>query len=373
MMKKLKGFTLLELIIVMAIFSIIMYSAVQLLAPVSKFFVRSSNFENTTACMDNMRRCIEGNLKYADRVRAYNSFFPYTYNDATYQSITPTNDLLDNVKDFYIEFFKDRKFIDSNGIINVLIFDNTELVGDTELSGMSQLSEYTNKQVNQGKIVLLQFPFDNYAGDDESTITANMNTPKLWCVNQKLYGNFDYKFSLDAVSQAVVNANTDVLTSVASGATAPTALSFKVTDPAGGDVTDPSGNVVTWTPAFFNPSDFNISISAREIRRSPGGLVRETPTTANVASFSMKNVLNASDGYRTSSIDYVTLLDTGTEDTQHTYKAKPVPRYENIVNNDGSSALFDGFYFIFTLPEEVNDNFDAAALNSQEIFLSSTT
>ena len=107
MMKKLKGFTLLELIIVMAIFSIIMYSAVQLLAPVSKFFVRSSNFENTTACMDNMRRCIEGNLKYADRVRAYNSFVPYTYNDATYQSITPTNDLLDNVKDFYIEFVGD--------------------------------------------------------------------------------------------------------------------------------------------------------------------------------------------------------------------------------------------------------------------------
>ncbi len=378
-MKKLKGFTLLELIIVMAIFSIIMYSAVQLLAPVSKFFVRSSNYENTTACIDNMRRCIEGNLKYADRVRAYNGFEPFTYVDGSdFKAITVSNDLNEKVKDFYLEFFKDRKFIDATGVINVLIFDNRILADDTALQGMSQLSQYTSAQLNQGKIVHLQFPFNNYNGDDENTIIGNMETPNLWSVNQKLYGNFDYRFSLDAVSQAIIDANTDVLTNLESGATTPTALSFTQTDASGSVVTDPSGNPISWTPAFFNPSDFNISISAREIRRTPNGLVREAPTTANVASFSMKNVLNASDGYRTSSLDYVTLLDTGTEDALHTYTAKPVPRYENIVNNTGTgtAGAFDGFYFIFTLPEEVNDHFDPnnpAPLNSQEIFQTTTT
>ena len=52
MKQRLKGFTLVELVIVMALFSLIMFSVLQLLIPVSRFFVRSGNFESATACMD---------------------------------------------------------------------------------------------------------------------------------------------------------------------------------------------------------------------------------------------------------------------------------------------------------------------------------
>ena len=41
--KQLKGFTLVELVVVMAIFSMIMFGAMQLMDPVSKIFQRTSN------------------------------------------------------------------------------------------------------------------------------------------------------------------------------------------------------------------------------------------------------------------------------------------------------------------------------------------
>ncbi|MBR5362885.1 MAG: prepilin-type N-terminal cleavage/methylation domain-containing protein [Oscillospiraceae bacterium] len=377
-MKKLKGFTLLELVIVMAIFSIIMYSAVQLLQPVSKFFVRSSNFENTTACMDNMRRCIEGNLKYADRVRAYNGFKPYDYS-ADFQSVTVTNDLIDKVKSFYREFFEDRRFIDTGGTINVLVFDNTEIVPDADLAGLSKLSDYTSKQVNQGKLVLIQFPFDNYGGTgvatDAASLAANMQTPILWSVNQKLYGNFDYRFSLDAVSDTIVSANTDPLVTTAAGETTTAPLVITETDTNGSVIG--SRLFADTSNSFFNPRDFNIQIACREIRRSGGGLVRQTPTSANVASFSMKNVMNASDGYRTAALDYVTVLGNSGDDEsgEHDYRAdRAVPRYKNFEDGTG----FDGFYFIFTLPEEIHDVADRADYNdgmllSQRNLLSATS
>ena len=377
-MKKLKGFTLLELVIVMAIFSIIMYSAVQLLQPVSKFFVRSSNFENTTACMDNMRRCIEGNLKYADRVRAYNGFKPYDYS-ADFQSVTVTNDLIDKVKSFYREFFEDRRFIDTGGTINVLVFDNTEIVPDADLAGLSKLSDYTSKQVNQGKLVLIQFPFDNYGGTgvatDADSLAANMQTPVMWCVNQKLYGNFDYRFSLDAVSDTIVSANTDPLVTTAAGETTTAPLVITETDTNGSVIG--SRLFADTSNSFFNPRDFNIQIACREIRRSGMGLERQTPTTANVASFSMKNVMNASDGYRTAALDYVTVLGNSGDDErgEHDYRAdRAVPRSKNYEDGTG----FDGFYFIFTLPEEIHDVADRADYNdgmllSQRNLLSATS
>ena len=43
--KQLKGFTLVELVVVMAIFSMIMFGAMQLMDPVSKIFQRTSNYE----------------------------------------------------------------------------------------------------------------------------------------------------------------------------------------------------------------------------------------------------------------------------------------------------------------------------------------
>lgn len=68
MKKSLKGFTLVELIIVMAIFSILMVGVMSLIDPVSKIMSRATLQEANTAAVDNMKRYFEGTLRYADAI-----------------------------------------------------------------------------------------------------------------------------------------------------------------------------------------------------------------------------------------------------------------------------------------------------------------
>ena len=341
-----KGFTLMELIIVIALFSVIMYSIVQLMDPVSKYFVRSSNFENTNACVDNMKRCIEGNLKFADRVRVYSGYRPYHYNTVTEGGITtqvspyasttnlayPVGSLEENVTGFYNEFFKNRKYLKSHGTIYVLIFDNTELIDDTNLAKLGVYSQFTDQKLNAGKIVRYEYSFDNYNGNLD---LAHPHTT-VWYVNQKMYSNFEYRFTLGAF--------------------------------------DPSEIVAG---ASFNPEDTTISITMRELRKDKdvGGLVRESTMRTETASFSMKNVLDAAQRYASPLADYITVENATYTDILKKYRTlknvdynpslagspsadlpHPIPRYAALNTNPTSD--FDGFYFIYTLPDNVYDDIE---------------
>lgn len=70
-MKKLKGFTLVELIIVMAIFSGIAVGALAMIRPAMQLFNKTASQEGASADIDNISRYIQDNLKYADRVNIY--------------------------------------------------------------------------------------------------------------------------------------------------------------------------------------------------------------------------------------------------------------------------------------------------------------
>lgn len=73
-LKKLKGFTLVELIVVMAIFSLIMAAVLSLLNPVSDVYSSTANYEHTRAASDNVRLYLQDNIKYADNLKIiYNS------------------------------------------------------------------------------------------------------------------------------------------------------------------------------------------------------------------------------------------------------------------------------------------------------------
>lgn len=345
MKKKLKGFTLVELIIVLAIFAIIMFSAVQLLDPVSKFFVRSSNFENTTACVDNMRRCIEGNLRYVNRVRAYSGYIPYA-EGATSAAVntapTPSAVLTEQVKKFYTTFFSNRKFIDTSGSIYVLVFDNTKLISDENLAkNYGTINDFVTAYGNSGKIVQFEYKFDNYdSTKDEWDEVAATCVAKPWLVNQKLYGAFEYRFELGDIS-------------VAAPAPGP------APDPSE-EVKDEEGRTVT-----FNPQDFTISIHSSEIRRQDGGLIRMLSTDKNTSSFSMKNVLDGTKKYASPLMDQKTLcVDESAND--HVYTVEEKTRYANIDANPTTDDIqdcehltgtkFDGFYFIYTVPDSIHSN-----------------
>lgn len=312
-MKKLKGFTLIELIIVMALFSLVMYSVLQFLSPVSAFFVRSSNFETTTACIDNMKRAIEGNLKYADRVRAY----------AGYGIDTTSIDA--NVQTFWSDFFEDRELMDCKGNISVMIFDNTST--GTSWS-IGDLTDFNRQKLNSGKITMLTYSFDK-------TSCTLANTQE-WYVNQKMYANYNYKFLMGSGTEGF---------KLESGAT-------------------------------FDPSDCTITIVSKEIVRDkdhPGTVVESATENTSVASFSMKNVLDATVKYASPQYDYKIIKNPNgdttyelSDDKSKIEKMKyivekdasdtPIPhsRYEELDRAPGA-ADDASFYFIFTQAETVYD------------------
>lgn len=346
-----KGFTLLELVIVMALFSLVMYSVAKLIAPVSKYFVRSSNYESTTACVDNMKRAIEGNLKFADRVRCYSDFAPCTTAPHSGESddYTASPALIEQVNMFWTDFFMNRQYIDYRGTIYVLAFDNT--VYESNLTGYDTLSSFSDDKLNAGQIIRFEFHFGKTEGlvpSEHTTLTDG--TPKFyyeyfsaankgtgdgqysvtpWYVNQKMYGNYEYQFSLGSYANLGAGAE-------------------------------------------FDPSNCTINIEAYELQRNPGkGLTLVSAPNKSTASFSMKNVLDATVKYTKPLFDYKTLLNPSAAEPYEKVITDPTPvsRYTATVKNSGpawhssqvksitgsteAEDLKSGFYFIYTLPDMV--------------------
>lgn len=92
-MKKLKGFTLVELIVVLAIFSMIMAAVLSLLNPVADVYSSTANYEHARAASDNVRLYLQDNIKYADNLKIiYNAADATAANQAAIDRNTALND-----------------------------------------------------------------------------------------------------------------------------------------------------------------------------------------------------------------------------------------------------------------------------------------
>ncbi len=362
MKKRLSAFTLIETIIVMAIFSMIMFSVMQLMDPVSKYFVRGSNFENSTACLDNMRRCIEGNLMYADRIHAYAGFEPYIYTDGSVDidgdgspdisgvkvsTYAPSPVLKQQVSDFHSTYFKDRVCFDASGTIYVLCFDNTEIISDSSLKNLTRLSSYNDMRLNQGKMLLYGFSYNAAKdGSGEVAYTLDLDHPTIteWTVNQKLYGNFDYTFYLG--------------------------IDGKKSDGAGGQVlmTDPAELVSNYNMIF---TDCKIHISVTEVKRGATGQLERAGVAASYqntyASFILENALQYGETAFTNipQMDTKILYDRTKNYADITaYKRISIDQVQQLAKmGDASLSTYNSiaalsqsgpvssFYFIFTTPD----------------------
>lgn len=97
--KVLKGFTLVELIIVMAVFSLLMLGAMSLVDPVSRIYKHSNDFEKTYSYVDNIQNYLQGTLQYADNVWVYQGSMTddqikdevFEFKEAFYKDIVSTN------------------------------------------------------------------------------------------------------------------------------------------------------------------------------------------------------------------------------------------------------------------------------------------
>lgn len=70
-----KGFTLMELIIVLALFSVIMVLVMSFIDPASKLMNKTSTREKTAAYVDNINEYVDKSLRYASFVRIFESNF----------------------------------------------------------------------------------------------------------------------------------------------------------------------------------------------------------------------------------------------------------------------------------------------------------
>lgn len=136
--KKLKGFTLIELIIVLAIFGIILSVVMSLIDPVSKVMKRASTKERTAAYSDNICEYITNSVTYARFVRIYEGGFSKV-NDSGVNEAMPGANLLEqerNAAKLLIEQMLndavDCKGNPVRGTVHVLKFvnDNIDSTGD---------------------------------------------------------------------------------------------------------------------------------------------------------------------------------------------------------------------------------------------------
>jgi prepilin-type N-terminal cleavage/methylation domain-containing protein len=161
---KLKGFTLIELIVVMAIFGAIMFAAMGLMSPVGKQFSSTSQYENARSSIDNVSRYISGTLRYADRCMiCAGSIYNIDYDDSTGNAPT---DVQSKVAKFGEYYFKDNYQIDKEHVY-VLTFNNA--TGD-----------------------IYKYDFENTAGN--YTFTQVANTKGYNPINDALFDDYQFKY-----------------------------------------------------------------------------------------------------------------------------------------------------------------------------------
>lgn len=118
MRSKAKGFTLIELIIVMATFSIVLFGALSLVEPIRKIFDKAYDAEDVSASATNILNYLDMELRYAEHIKV--------------QTTTPTQDDLIN----FVEMNYDGKIIPqdndishavpASGELYILEVDNTQ-------------------------------------------------------------------------------------------------------------------------------------------------------------------------------------------------------------------------------------------------------
>lgn len=179
--RTLKGFTLLELIIVMALFSVIMMMIMSFVDPLSGIMKKTSVREKSAAYVDNISDYISKSMKYAKFVRVFDGGFCDTSDTTVSVEKKPA------VEAFVNDFFDgvvDSEYHNMTGKVHVLELDNNP--------------------VKSGKITETIYEFT--AGDsvptlDESDPTAPIKGRDFECAGAKKAEVYDDT----AVVEEVIN------------------------------------------------------------------------------------------------------------------------------------------------------------------------
>lgn len=120
--KTLKGFTLVELIIVLAIFSVILALVMSFIDPVSDLMKKTSIRERTAAYSDNISEYIDNSLHYAKYLYVYQGGL-FSHGNTT-QAATPQQVAADIVRN-NLDGAVDKTKTPIEGKVRIMKFDNT--------------------------------------------------------------------------------------------------------------------------------------------------------------------------------------------------------------------------------------------------------
>lgn len=184
---ELKGFTLIELIVVLAIFGIILVAAMQLLLPASKVLVQSEHYENRQAVVTNISNYLEGVLTPAEFMDVYNgsrdpATIAQSYAENYYEGVLKSGCTADspNFADGKIHVLEIDNTPDLNGIVNTrlvnYVFDADFTNG--AVSVVQNMAETVDNAINNAY-------YDNYnlqirvGSFDETNWTDLLDQPKF--------------------------------------------------------------------------------------------------------------------------------------------------------------------------------------------------
>ncbi len=174
-MKKLKGFTLLELIIVMALLTIIVAGCMAIMEPIRRVYVDSTFYEAQRTTHNGMTKYITENVRYATNVGIYNS---------------AANDLDTAVADFETKI----------GVIGLK-------TGTAE-----QQTKYKDYRQTLNVITIDNSTAYNYAGKDyygrilrQKDINELSNGSTRLALGESYYGNYTYSIDLVDTSASKLN------------------------------------------------------------------------------------------------------------------------------------------------------------------------
>jgi len=165
-----KGFTLMELIIVMALFSVIMVLVMSFIDPASKLMNKTATREKTASYVDNINEYIDKSLRYATFVRVFESDLRLRDDEK------PVADEKEAVQQFLDDFFDGA--INSSGDPVTGRVHVLKLLNEPKKDTLTKNSTYdgvAGSALKDGALVDVVYEFK--AGDSKPDVAADGVTP----------------------------------------------------------------------------------------------------------------------------------------------------------------------------------------------------
>ncbi len=333
--KILKGFTLVELIVVMAIFSILMVGAMSLVGPVSKIFKHTNTLEKTYSYVNNIKDYLQDSLQYADNIWVFQG-------DRTQEQLS--QDTFDFKEAFYNDIIGTADG-SSPGYTDCTIRVMTILNKDTEIGGTTY---------EKGQILMQDVTYNSNAA---ARIVLNPCQKQL---NDTFFAdNYDYDYVLG--SSGFVDAGDDMVM-----------LESMNPDNAG------------YIPGEMNPENFAIGIVTyySNDAKDRNGILKPVTETANINDSRGTGLVNdgneynyrkydSSSQYNIATIPLMNIIERGGQLNKSYYvygtKDDGSTDYSKAESyNNGTAIVFDhnptnitmscddNIYIVYALTNEVN-------------------